>query len=236
VIAQALTARTLESVLFEFPRNALIADIGGGDGQWSLFLADHGFTNILLADLSPDLLRVAANLAEERKVLMRFLEMDIEKASLPCESDVVLCLGGVLSHCLNYKKGLKNLHASLKPSGVGIISVDSFFEAEATSRFVSDADDLRLLLGEGVSRWFFGSRLPYYTKYFRSQELRNALTECGFTIIAVQSRPHTTPWDLRARFSDSNSLANALVVEGQLAAKTELLDCGYQLEFVIGKG
>jgi 2-polyprenyl-3-methyl-5-hydroxy-6-metoxy-1,4-benzoquinol methylase len=236
VVAQALTARTLETFLFKLPDTPIL-DMGGGDGQWSRFLAKHGFTNVLLADLSPDLLQVARDLAREEKVLgsIRFEELDIEKASLTNEFDVVLCLGGVLSHCLNYKKALQNLYASLTTNGTGVISVDSFFEAKVTAQFVTDPEELDILLTDGISRQFLGARLPYYTKYFRREELSDALKDCGFTIMRVQSRPQMTPWDLRARFPNSETLAKAVAEEERLAAKPELLDCGYQLEFTVSK-
>ncbi len=237
VIAQALTARTLETFLFELPRDTPVLDVGGGDGQWTVFMTKHGFNNLLLADLCPDLLDVARGSVRQEGASgrVRFKELDIEKTKLANEFGVVLCLGGVLSHCLNFEAALKNLHASLAPNGIAVISVDSFFEAKWTAQFVTDPVELNSLLSDGISSWFFGSRLPYFTKYFRRDELGDALKESGFRIVRVQSRPQITPWDLRARFPDDETLAKALISEEALAARPELLDYGYQLEFVVTK-
>jgi 2-polyprenyl-3-methyl-5-hydroxy-6-metoxy-1,4-benzoquinol methylase len=237
MVSQGLTARTLEAFLFELPRDTPILDAGGGDGQWSLFLAKQGFTNVLLGDISPELLEVARQWARSEGLLgsITVERMDIETDAPTSEFGVVLCLGGVLSHCLDHKKALKNLYASLRQRGTAVISVDSYFEAKATAQFVRDQVEKELLLTQGISRWFFGSRLPYYTKYFRRQELADDMVECGFKLRRVQSRPQEIAWDLGARFFDNDELARAVAEEERLAARPELLDLGYQLEFVLGK-
>ncbi len=237
VIAQAFTELTLKTYVSELRKDTAILDIGGGDGQWSRYLARHGFANILLADLSPDLLIVARNLARQENVeeMLTFQELDIENMNLSNRYGVVLCLGGVLSHCLNYQKALQNVYNVLLENGIGIFSVDSFYEAKITAQFVEDSQELELLLSKGISKQFFKSRLPYYSKYFRSEEFSEALSQCHFRTLRVRSRPQITAWDLNARFSSTKDFQKILDEEIRLVERKELLNYGYQLEFVVTK-
>jgi ubiquinone/menaquinone biosynthesis C-methylase UbiE len=237
VIVQALTEHTLQKYIFQLPKDTAILDAGGGDGQWSLYLARHEFTNILLADISPELLIVARNSARQENVeeMISFQEIDIEKMNLSNQYGVVLCLGGVLSHCLNYRKALQNIYNVLHKNGIGIFSVDSFYEAKITAQYVKDTKELELLLSQGISKQFFKSCLPYYTKYFRLKELSEAISQCNFRTLRVHSRPQITAWDLGVRFSSTEDIHKILDEETRLVERKELLDYGYQLEFVVTK-
>jgi 2-polyprenyl-3-methyl-5-hydroxy-6-metoxy-1,4-benzoquinol methylase len=235
VIEQALTERTLQTCILPLPKDIPILDIGGGDGRWSRFLAKQGFTNILLTDISPDILAVAQNLAKQENVedKIKFQELDVENFDLPGRFGVVLCLGGVLSHCLNYKQALQNIYKVLQDRSIAIFSVDSFYAAKITAGFIDDPKELEMLLSQGISKQYFNLQLPYYCKYFRYNELKEALVQCHFQILRVHSRPQVTMFDLGARFSSIKEFQKTLDKEVNLSAKEELLDFGSQLEVVV---
>jgi ubiquinone/menaquinone biosynthesis C-methylase UbiE len=237
VMTQAFTEMTLRTYVLPLPKNTPILDLGGGDGQWSLYLAKNGFTHIALADISPELLEIARKQAEQANITgnINFQEVDIENMRISSRYPLVLCLGGVLSHCLNYKQALQNIYDVLDDNGVGIISVDSFYEAKITAQFIEDTKELEELMTKGISRQFFQSRLPYYSKYFHYSELAETLIECGFRILRAQSRPQITGWDLKARFKNREDFQKTLDKEIRLAEQKELMDYGYQLEFVVTK-
>lgn len=77
------------------PAGARILDIGGGPGRYSIWLAEQGYS-VTLADLSPDLLAIAAEKASEAGVgLDAIVEADARDLSGFSDAgfDAVLCLG-----------------------------------------------------------------------------------------------------------------------------------------------
>ncbi|MCP4751728.1 MAG: class I SAM-dependent methyltransferase [Proteobacteria bacterium] len=237
VIEKALTERTLRKYLFQLPESASILDVGGGDGRWSIYLAKHGFTNVLMADLTPELVDVARKNAVNEKVedSITFRNLDIENLALENQFDAILCLGGVLSHCPDYELALRNVYTALRGHGLAVLSVDSFFEAKITAQFVENDLELDELLQKGVSKQFFNLRLPYYSKYFRYEELHRTLSICGFGILQVTSRPQMTEFDISRKFQSDEEFRNTLEKEIRLAGRKELLDYGCQLEVVATK-
>jgi SAM-dependent methyltransferase len=162
-------------------------------------------------------------------------ELDAENFVLAERFGMVLCLGGVLSHCLNYQKALQNIYNVLQEKGTAIFSVDSFYAAKFTAAFVDDPIELDMLLSQGISRQYFNVRPLYYCKYFRYQELKAALVQNKFKPVIIRSRPQVTGWDLHARFSGLEDFQKTLEKEIKLSERQELLDYGYQLEAVVTK-
>jgi len=112
--------------------NSRIMDSGAGPGRYSLALAREGY-KVTLLDYSTGLLKQAKSLyKKEKKAVQQNIEM-IGEASVTDLSDfqdnsfdVVLCLGGVLSHILDkkeQKKAVEELKRISKDDGVIFISV-----------------------------------------------------------------------------------------------------------------
>ena len=76
------------------PAPARVLDIGGGPGRYSLWLAELGY-RVTLADLSPDLLAVAADRTSERGVKLEIVQADARKMSqfIDRSFDSVMCFG-----------------------------------------------------------------------------------------------------------------------------------------------
>lgn len=237
VIERALTQQTLDKYVTRFEKDASILDIGGGDGLWSIYLAKKGFKDILMADISPDLVTIARENATREGVdtNISFKVLDVEKMDMPSQCDLIISPGCVLSHCLNYQKALENIYASLLNNGIFIFTVDSFYEAKLTAQYVDDEKELENLLQKGISKHFFNLKLPYHTKYFRYEELERALLDRGFRILQVHSRPQMTEFDLKKRFQSPEEIKETLEKEARLIGRKELLNYGYQLEFVVNK-
>ena len=105
------------------PAPARVLDIGGGPGRYSLWLADLGY-RVTLADLSPDLLAIAADRAssEGGAKLEEIVQADARKMSqFNNESfDSVLCFGP-LYHLLSEedrRSAASELFRVLKPGGM----------------------------------------------------------------------------------------------------------------------
>jgi len=130
------------------PTPARVLDIGGGPGRYSLWLADLGY-RVTLADLSPDLLSIATQRAEEDGVsLDEIVQADARKLSHFADEsfDAALCLGP-LYHLLaeeDRRSAAAELFRVLKPSGVVFAA---FLNRLAVLRVAVDQD------------------LPFFTSY-----------------------------------------------------------------------
>ncbi|HEV8574133.1 MAG TPA: class I SAM-dependent methyltransferase [Dehalococcoidia bacterium] len=130
------------------PPPARVLDIGGGPGRYSIWLAELGY-RVTLADLSPDLLAIARQRAEELNVLLEHIgEADARKLShFGDESfDAVVCLGP-LYHLLSERdraSAAAELVRVLKPDGIAFAA---FLNRLAVLRVAVDQD------------------LPFFTSY-----------------------------------------------------------------------
>jgi ubiquinone/menaquinone biosynthesis C-methylase UbiE len=94
-----------------------ILDAGGGTGRWAIFLAEQGY-EVTIIDASPDLLEIARQKIEEKKLSIRIVEGNIEQ--IPFEEntfDLVFAEGGVISLTPNPNKMLKEFKRVLKSGG-----------------------------------------------------------------------------------------------------------------------
>jgi ubiquinone/menaquinone biosynthesis C-methylase UbiE len=90
------------------PAIGLVLNAGGGPGRYTIELAKTGY-DIVLLDLTPELLNIAKKQIEKAKVegrVRQVLEGSIDRLSMFNNNtfDAVLCLGGALSHIVNRKQ------------------------------------------------------------------------------------------------------------------------------------
>jgi SAM-dependent methyltransferase len=127
-----VTMHVLETHLPPAKANVRILDAGGGPGRYTIALAERGYRMTLL-DLSPELHSIARKevraLPESSRILIEgIVEASITDLScLPDESfDVVLCLGGPLSHVVDPQlrgQALRELCRVTTPGGLIFASV-----------------------------------------------------------------------------------------------------------------
>lgn len=90
------------------PVEGLVLDAGGGPGRYTIELAKIGY-DVVLLDLTPELLEIAKKQIEKARVgdrVKQVLQGSIDDLSMFDSNtfDVVLCLGGALSHIVNGKQ------------------------------------------------------------------------------------------------------------------------------------
>ncbi|WP_034913824.1 tRNA uridine 5-oxyacetic acid(34) methyltransferase CmoM [Erwinia sp. 9145] len=120
-IRQAIVWQELETILASLPRRALhILDAGGGEGQISSGLAAQGH-QVLLCDLSAEMLARARLNAEEKGVShhMQFKQISAQDAAQHLDKPVDLVLfHAVLEWVAEPEAVLTALYAALAPGGV----------------------------------------------------------------------------------------------------------------------
>ena len=122
----ALTCHVLNKYL---PSNLRILDIGGGPGRYSIWLAQQGH-QIVLADLSPELLRIAQEKITEADVneqIEEIVEADACDLSHWSDNyfDAVLCLGPFyhLPNVEDRRKATNEIVRVLRPGGLAFIAL-----------------------------------------------------------------------------------------------------------------
>jgi len=90
------------------PRRGIVLDAGGGPGRYTIELAKMGYEVVLL-DLTPEVLQIARKKIEKEKVTKNVREIVcssiIDLSAFKSNTfDAVICLGGPLSHIINRKK------------------------------------------------------------------------------------------------------------------------------------
>ena len=122
----AVTCHILNKYL---PSNLRILDIGGGPGRYSIWLAQQGH-QIVLADLSPELLRIAQEKISDADVneqIEEIVEADACDLSHWSDNnfDAVLCLGPFyhLPNVEDRRKATNEIVRVLRPGGLAFIAL-----------------------------------------------------------------------------------------------------------------
>jgi len=100
------------------PKKGLILDAGGGPGRYAIELAKLGY-NVVLLDLTPELLEIAKRRVKKEKIqnkVKQILQGSIDNLSMFEDNsfDAIVCLGGVLSHIVNRKQRIKAINESIR--------------------------------------------------------------------------------------------------------------------------
>jgi len=90
------------------PKKGLILDAGGGPGRYTIELAKLGY-NVVLLDLTSELLRIAKRKIKEKKIqnkVKQIIQGSIDDLSMFENKtfDTIICSGGALSHIVNKKQ------------------------------------------------------------------------------------------------------------------------------------
>lgn len=112
------------------PAQGLVLDAGGGPGRYTIEMAKLGY-NVVLLDLTPELLEIARKQIKKKGVedrVKQILQGTIDDLSMFDNNtfDVVICLGGALSHIIGKKqreKAIDELIRVAKKNALIFVSV-----------------------------------------------------------------------------------------------------------------
>ncbi len=105
------------------PKNGLIIDAGGGPGRYTIELAKLGY-DVILLDLTPELLEIAKRQIKKSKYqnkVKNIVQGSVDDLSIFENNtfDVVVCLGGTLSHLVNKKSREKAISELIRVAKKG---------------------------------------------------------------------------------------------------------------------
>ncbi|MCU0727449.1 MAG: methyltransferase domain-containing protein [Planctomycetes bacterium] len=189
-VERAITRRHLLERLPERP-DASLLDLGGGDARQAIALLAAGRAGqAIVLDLSEDMLGLAARRAARAGAHVSLLRGDA--AAIPILSrrfDLVLALGGVLSHFPEPGPVLSGMRRVLRPGGRIVVSVDNLSVGVRTACREKDAAALEGLLTRGVAAVFHRRPFPFPVRFFTPGEIRSAVEDAGFRIESMIGKP-----------------------------------------------
>jgi SAM-dependent methyltransferase len=205
-------------------------DAGGGPGRYAIALAQRGL-QVALFDLTPALLDVARREAHRAGVSA---QIDCQQGSITDLSaypdghfDVVLCLGGPLSHVRGAAEratAVGELLRVARPGGLVAISVMGRLAVviEAAAHWpqeIASTESWRGLWRDGEDEHFVGR---HYCHFFLAEELETLLSSAG---LAVEQRVGlegigSHDWEAVNRLADEQPQSYAHWLEAHLALAT----------------
>jgi len=114
---------TMHFLRKHLPSRGFILDAGGGPGRYTIELAKQGY-NLVLLDLTPELLEIARRQIKRAKVqdnVKGIIEGSIDNLYMFKDNtfDAVLCLGGTLSHLVDEKQREKAIDELVRVAKIG---------------------------------------------------------------------------------------------------------------------
>ncbi len=198
--SQSLTAKLAQFA----PKTGL--DIGCGAGWFTRAFQKQGY-QMTGMDISSEMLDMAQANALSAGIRSEYILGDITKTKLPARFDFATAI----NDCVNYvpkdklQKAFKNVHGALKKGGVFLFDISSprkFERKIANTVSVDDRDEVTYISFNKVEEdraimdvTLFVKRVDgtferleeTHTQYIYSiEEIKDALTGCGFTLAEVQ--------------------------------------------------
>ena len=147
---------------------------GSGDAIRAVELIQEGRAGRgVAADLSPDMLRLARKRVAWTEAPIDLLRADVTSLPFPDRSfDVVLCLGGVVSHCPDHHQAVRELCRVVREGGHIALSVDGRAVGFRTAMRARSQRALRSLLATGTARIFHHPTFPFEVHFFTPEGIR----------------------------------------------------------------
>lgn len=178
-IRQAILWQELDALLTTLPAVPLsVLDAGGGEGQTGCGIAALGH-NVVLCDLSAEMLSRARRLAEEKGVSdnMQFKQISAQQAGQYLDKPVDLVLfHAVLEWVAEPQQALRALYDVLKPGGVLSLMFYNINGLTMQTMVLGNFGYLQAGLGKRKRK----TLSPDYPR--DPQQVYGWLQECGFTI------------------------------------------------------
>jgi ubiquinone/menaquinone biosynthesis C-methylase UbiE len=187
-VYDAVTWDNIEPFL---PERGWILDAGGGAGVWSIKMAESNKCNVVLLDVTCDLLKTAKRKAKNKPVNERFEVLDADIRCVPhpdLSFDFVLCEADPLSICGDPERAVSELSRVLKRKGYLVAGVDStiYRVFRALSRGKS-LDNVLDFMQTGISS--AEDRASFESKSFTPNELIALLRKNGLETVRVVGKP-----------------------------------------------
>lgn len=169
-------------------RDALVADIGGGDGRNALPCLQWGFKRVMVVDPAPAALyRFRARvLAENRDWLRHLVLIEGDARALPLSND---CANRVLAieslYYLNeeYERGLAECYRVMRPQAQLLLADRSYEGALLTRLLYYGGIEAMLETACRNEMWDGENQHRVCTRFFSRDELCALLTTRGFEIV-----------------------------------------------------
>ncbi len=165
-----------------------ILDAGGGDGYWAQRLVELGYKNIVLADISQEMLDEAAKRLAKLKMEhgVRLVKSDIRdmKEFDRASFDFVFSQYDAVSYCLKPAKAVKELARVAKKSAYVIVSLDTKFR-----RIPELIEDLQIEEAETLLRTNISYDFDFPQYNLTWEELSECYTNAGLTVLEVIGAP-----------------------------------------------
>jgi ubiquinone/menaquinone biosynthesis C-methylase UbiE len=165
-------------------KNTIVADIGCGDGRFTEFLLELGFSKIIATDIDLTPLQSLAEYLQVIGATDKVLLINTELENLPLRSeicDAILSIAVLYYLNDNYDQGLKEVTRLLKTSGIFVNSEPDMEGALYKSIIFETLED--------VFENFFDRKFkeekgetPYKFRLFSEQEITKKLNNAGLTV------------------------------------------------------
>ncbi|MGA9388461.1 MAG: methyltransferase domain-containing protein [Candidatus Bathyarchaeia archaeon] len=165
-----------------------ILDAGGGDGYWAQKLVELGYENVVVMDVSQNMLGEAVKRFAQLKIghNVTFVKSDIaDMKGLETGSfDFVFSQYDAVSYCMKPAEAMKELARVAKEGAYVIVSLDTKFRRVPELIEAGKIDEAEKLLETNISHEF---DFPQYNLTW--EELSDFFLRAGLTVIEVVGLP-----------------------------------------------
>ena len=221
-IRQAILWQELDALLTTLPNGPLsVLDAGGGEGQTGCGIAERGH-QVLLCDVSAEMLRRAQALAEEKGVSdnMQFQQIGAQQVGQYLDKPVDLVLfHAVLEWIAEPQQALRALYDTLKPGGVLSLMFYNINGLTMQTMVLGNFGYLQAGLGKRKRK----TLSPDYPR--DPQQVYSWLEECGF-IIENKTGIRVFHDYLRDKNKQSERFDEVLALEKQYCHQEPFLSLG----------
>jgi ubiquinone/menaquinone biosynthesis C-methylase UbiE len=169
-------------------KSSTILDAGGGDGFWAQKLVEKGYKNIVLTDISQEVLHEAkkrfASLKTSHNVKCVKSDITDMKEFKSNIFDYVFSQYDAVSYCMHPQKAVKELARVANPGAYVIVSLDTKYRRVPELLEAGQIDNAITLLNTNIS-YDFGH--PQYNLTW--EELSAYYEKAGLTVVEVVGAP-----------------------------------------------
>ncbi|MHA1796500.1 MAG: class I SAM-dependent methyltransferase [Promethearchaeota archaeon] len=222
----------LKKYLTQKEKNIKIADIGGGDGMWSEFLLNYGFSHITLTDISQNMLEIAKkrlnSIIKPKNIPLshlNFIKADIcAMPQIPSNKfDVTISLYDPVSYSLQPKQAVQELSRITKSGGLIFISLDTKYRRVPELIEAGQLDKVEELLQTSISYDF---QHPQYNVVW--EEMEAIFRAVGVQVLEFIGAPvfvhQVKPKILRELEKQSNIRDRLLEIELEYGTNRSLIN------------